>query len=138
MNNKKFIKLLQTAHAGESAAIVAYIGHYFRTRDLKINKMIQDELYHRDVLLYMLEEFDKKPSYFKDMYMIFIGIIVFLSCFLLPIKYLNKGASLIEKFGAGNYEKLSKLSLELGHKDISNLFREFEETEKQHGIILNE
>jgi rubrerythrin len=100
---------LKFNHGVEIGARLAYIGHFERTKDPKIQHIIYDEEMHKIQLEIILSEYGEVPSKLIDGAFTFIGSTIRRSCKHCPIWSLDLVARLMEGFAVVNYVRLSKL-----------------------------
>ncbi len=137
---KKFIKLMQAAYSGEQAAALAYGGHW---RVLKnpveieaIKQIEEDEWKHRKRVGEILEELGAKPSWFREKVLWFIGTSIALTCRICGYFCAAYFAGILENGNVNEYNLAYRYATELNMTHLLEDFREMEETEAEHEIIL--
>lgn len=109
---KKLVKMLQHAHAGETAAYFAYEGHIKSVRDSKIKEAIRkiqkEESDHIQMTWLMLHELGAKPSPWQDLVFTVIGKTLSVLCRVTGYFAPMYGALLIEKVGVNNYKAMAQ------------------------------
>lgn len=109
---EKLTKMLQHAHAGETAAFHAYEGHIKSVRHPEtkeaIRKVQKEELDHIRMTWFMLHELGAEPNKFQDL--LFTMIVKTLSVLCRVTGYFAPmyGALLIEKIGVNNYKEMAE------------------------------
>lgn len=136
MDQKKFIKQLQDAHAGEIGAYYAYGGHWKAVSDPAQRMMIRfiqkEELEHirtLDLMLYLLRA---TPNQRKDTVFTVIGKTLGYLCkwtgYFMPMW----GAKVIERIGVNNYKKMSATASKLQLHDFAQTLGEMYQIELEH------
>ena len=120
--------LLKFNHGLEIGALLAYLGHYLRTKDDNVWRIAVDELVHMKKIEDVLREFDEKPSKVIDSVFRVIGKTIQVLCKVCPLWSLNFIARSMELFAVFNYEKLALVYL--GHYDR---FMDIALSEESHG-----
>lgn len=119
--------LLKFNHGVEIGAYNAYLGHFKRTGQAAIHKILQDELEHRQNLKTILAWYGEKPNQTIDTAFEFIGKLVAAFCVICPIWSLDLVARTMELFAVFNYRTLAKM-----YPYFSGHFIEMAETEERH------
>lgn len=124
--------LLKFNHGVEIGARLAYIGHFKRTKDSKINFIAYDELRHRHHLEQILKYYDQEPNPIIDAIFWSIGGCIGWACQYSPLWSLNWVARIMELFAISNYVKLATVypawnltlySMAANEKDHEEYFR---------------
>ncbi len=87
LNHPKLINLLQKAYSAEKAAAFAYQGHAASVKDeiekKEINQIENDEWFHRQEVLLIMNDFDVPISKIYEIRFHIIGKIIGYSCFII-------------------------------------------------------
>lgn len=101
--------LLKFNHGVEIGARLAYLGHFERTRILKINQIAHEELMHMHTLETILRFENEVPSPTIDYLFYVIGHFIKWNCRWCPLWSLDLVARSMEIFAISNYTYLSKV-----------------------------
>ena len=119
--------LLKFNHGVEIGAYLAYVGHFKRTNDPKVQAIANEELEHREELCLTLKYYGELPNPTIDRCFTVIGKTIQLLCAVSPKFMLNFVATSMELFAVVNYSYLSVL-----YNDFHYSFKKMAETEMQH------
>lgn len=125
--------LLKFNHGVEIGARLAYLGHFERTKDPKIQLIIYDEEMHKIYLELVLSEYGEKPSKLIDGAFKLVGSLIRHACKYCPIWSLNFVARAMEAFAVVSYVKLSKL-----YPERRDAFGAMAMVEENHGKYFTE
>lgn len=103
--------LLKFNHGVEIGARLAYIGHFERTGELGIYKIIEEEAEHRLFLKSLLAYHNELPSTVIDGIFTVVGNAIRVSCRVCPLWSLDLVARVMESFAVFNYTKLARVYL---------------------------
>ncbi len=120
--------LLKFNHGVEIGAMLAYIGHYFRTEDERVWEIAMEEVRHPKTLEHILKEYDQKPSKLIDKSFGLVGTVIKYLCKICPIWSLDLVARSMELFAVFNYRRLEKI-----YPKHANTFWAMALAEEQHG-----
>lgn len=135
---KKFIYLLQNAHAGEKAAANAYWGHghslflWDPVERQELETIYREELHHRARLGEMLRELGAKPRLSREILMYCIGATICVLCLFGGWYIPMYGAGKLESTNIVEYEIAARLAFMAGHKKYIAELLEFAELEWDH------
>jgi len=101
--------LLKFNHGVEIGAKLAYLGHFKRTGEAGIYKIIEDETEHRESIRLMLLELGELPSKPIDRLFTVVGSVIQFFCLFCPLWTLDLVARSMEAFAVVNYTKLAKI-----------------------------
>jgi rubrerythrin len=119
--------MLKFTHGVEVGAHLAYVGHYARTNDRKVESIAKDELHHQALLKKILKSYNSEPDALIDFIFYLIGSTVRYLCYISPEFMLNKVAMLLELFAVFSYDKLAQ-----EFPDFEELLKSMEKTEQEH------
>lgn len=119
--------MLKFTYGVEVGAHLAYLGHYTRTKDLKVLSIAYDEDLHKKQIAIILRNHKTKPSLLINSVFFIIGNIVRYLCYISPKFLLNKVATTLELFAVFSYKELAKR-----FPDYKKVLEEMEETEQAH------
>lgn len=119
--------LLRFNYAVEIGANLAYMGHYYVTKDKEILKIANEELNHKRTCENILKVYKLKPFWGFNLLFIIIGNIIQKLCRISPKKLLNLVAKSMEIFAIFNYNKMALL-----YPEYKNIFTEMSNAEKRH------
>lgn len=123
--------LLKFNHGVEIGAYKAYIGHWYRTRDLEIARIANDEIEHREDVRQMLDKLDELPSPAIDGFFNVVGDAIQFSCKFCPLWSLDLVARVMEAFAIFNYRRLAKL-----YPQFSDKLNYMAGTEDKHAVYF--
>lgn len=136
MSEKKLIKQLKAAFAGELAAIAAYDGHVKATKDPRVSEavwnMYLEEWEHLIHVAEMLTYFGSKPNKIRNFIFKSIGKIIGFICLFSTERQMAYGAKVMERIGTVNYSKMADLADELGHEVMAERLDIMAKSEKEH------
>lgn len=137
---RRFIKLMQAAYSGELAAALAYGGHWRALKvpfEIEAVKQIEaDEWKHRKRVGEILEELNAAPSKPREKVFWTIGTSIALICRVCGYFCAAYFAGILEKGNVNEYNQAYKYAEELGLEHMLEDFREMEQTEAEHEMIL--
>lgn len=119
--------LLKFNHGVEIGAYLAYVGHFKRTNDPKVQVIANEELEHREELRLTLKYYGEVPNPVIDRFFTIVGTCIQIACKFSPRFMLNFVATSMELFAVVNYSYLSVL-----YNDFHYSFKRMAETEMQH------
>lgn len=119
--------LLKLAYAIEIGAYLAYVGHYHKSRNLKVKLIAMEELRHMIYLKQILLDFNTYPSFCLSLGFFAIGSVIRHLCKITPLRLLNLVAGSLEILNVINYNYLSKL-----FPGYESTFAEMAAAEKNH------
>lgn len=119
--------MLKFNHGVEIGAKLAYYGHFRRTGEAGIYKIIQEERIHQQHLYDILKSFNEKPSDAIDTTFVIIGNIISYLCKFCPLFMLDFVARTMEKFAVFNYKSLAKK-----YPKYQSVFEEMVSCEQRH------
>lgn len=119
--------LLKFNHGVEIGAKLAYSGHFRRTGDTKILKIIQDEMEHRNLVLKTIHQLKERPNKAIDLFFTIVGTIIKYSCKYAPLWSLDFIARSMEMFAVFNYTYLAKV-----YPQFEDRFLNMAKTEEEH------
>jgi hypothetical protein len=135
---KKFIYLLQNAHAGEKAAANAYWGHghslflWNANERKELDTIYREELHHRRRLREMLTEMGAKPRLSREVLMYCIGATICVLCLFGGWYIPMYGAGKLESTNIVEYEIAARLAYVSGNKKYIDELLDFAELEWDH------
>jgi hypothetical protein len=124
--------LLKFNHGVEIGAYLAYIGHYRRTLDVRVQAIAQDEIEHRSELVAFLKYYGECPNPVIDFCFTVVGTIIQKACHFSPRFALNFVARSMELFAVFNYDHLATI-----YPEFEYSFRHMSATEKRHATYFN-
>jgi len=137
---EKFIKLMQAAYSGEQAAALAYGGHWRSLKDPAeieaVKKIEEDEWKHRTRVGEILGELGAKPSWLREKIFWSVGTSIALICRFCGYFCAAYFAGILENGNVNEYNQAHKYATDLDMHHLLEDFREMEETEAEHEIIL--
>lgn len=120
--------LLKFNHGVEIGAYLAYVGHFKRTGELGIHKIIQDELDHRYKLRTVLQHHGETPNQIINFCFTVIGFSIQFLCKFMPIWSLDFVARIMELFAIVNYNNLKNM-----YPQYYPMWAEMANCEERHG-----
>jgi bacterioferritin (cytochrome b1) len=136
LQNRKLIKELQKAYAGELGAYQAYNHHFLATGDPAIRKIQEDEEEHVYQLEDMLGHLHASSSAWRNVLIKYIGFVLGLLCYVCTERACARGALLLEKIGVTKYKEISKLARKQGRLQMATKLSEMGKTEERHERYL--
>ena len=120
--------LIKFNHGVEIGAMLAYVGHFFRTFDDRVWEIAMEEVEHRANLKNVLSDLGEKPSPIIDGSFRLIGNLIRFLCKISPIWSLDFIARMMELFAVFNYSRLAK-----AYPQYQSLFERMASAEQVHG-----
>lgn len=111
----------------ETGAYLAYLGHFNRTGEPGIHRIMREEQQHKNTLLDFLEELGEEPSLPIVFFFLAVGSVIKFMCSFMPLWSLNFVARTMELFAVFSYKKIADL-----YPSYSRYFMEMAETEQRH------
>ena len=119
--------MLKFNHGVEIGARLAYIGHFKRTGEAGIHRIIQEEAHHRETLETILRHHGEKSNKTIDSFFNLVGSSIGWLCKFMPLWSLDFVARTMETFAVFNYGYLAvKYPMYRSH------FIEMSEAETRH------
>lgn len=137
-DDSKLIKMMKRAHAIEVGAYHAYEGHFRSIKPLTNPnrgeiKMIQvDEKIHKEELARMLSNLGSQQNYLLDATFYLIGRFISAACYVMPARWSNLGALMMEKLADPCYAGLAEEAKKQGRYDMQSKFLEMRKSEEEH------
>lgn len=119
--------LLKFNHGVEIGAMLAYFGHYKRTKDPQVLKIALQEQEHKEQIESILKWYGMTPTRLFDVPFTLVGNLIFSLCQISPLWTLDFVAKTMEIFAIFNYRKLSTL-----YPMFWNHFYQMAKTEEEH------
>ena len=123
--------LLRFTHAVEIGAYLAYLGHFKRTGEAGIYRILIEEKEHRETIVAILGLHHKRPFILFDLAFFVIGTIIQQLCRIAPIRSLGFVARVMEIFAVVSYNVLAKL-----YPNYSITFHQMADTEGRHELYF--
>jgi rubrerythrin len=133
---EELIRVLQTAHAGELAAALAYDGHARSVQSpverAEIERIRDDELDHRERVRGQLESLGAAPDARRERRMRRVGRAISAFCQVGGWFAPMYGAGRLEAGNIGEYEDAAQLARECGREDLVDDLLHMAEVEWDH------
>lgn len=130
------VQRLRLAYSGELAAARAYAGHWRSVRNpdqrASIQKIMGEELAHRERVGEMLVELGARPGWLRDRVMWCVGTLIAASCFVGGWYVPMYGAGRIEKRNIWEYEDAARRAVRAGCPNYVEEFLAMAEVEWDH------
>ena len=123
--------LLKFNHGVEIGAYLAYVGHYRRTMDSRVQAIANEELEHRSELVEFLKYYGEVPNPVIDFCFTVVGTVIQKLCHFSPKFALNFVARSMELFAVFNYDRLAKI-----YPEFEYSFKHMSNTEKRHAVFF--
>ncbi len=124
---------LKFNHGVEIGARLAYLGHYRRTGDKRVEEIADEEMRHMITLHEILEFYGEESSQAIDLFFLIVGTAIRVMCLISPRFLLNFVASSMETFAIFSYGYLS-----IVYPDFEYIFREMATAEYKHEKYFKE
>jgi hypothetical protein len=138
----RLIAVLRHAHAGETAAIFAYRGHWKSVRDReerrKLQQIEQDEKDHLEIVAGFLDELGVGPNHRRDRVFWWIGKLIGVLCRLGGWFVPMYGAGMLERPNIEEYEFAARHAWIAGREDWCDTLLRLAEVEWDHEAWLRE
>ena len=119
--------LLRFTHAVEIGAYLAYTGHFKRTGEAGIYKIMTEEKEHREMIVTILTHHNREPFILFDLFFFIVGTTIQQLCRIAPVRCLDFVARIMEMFAVVSYNALAQL-----YPNYSNTFHQMADTEGRH------
>ncbi len=142
LNHPKLINLLQKAYSAEKAAAFAYQGHAASVKDenekKEINQIENDEWFHRQEVLLIMNDFDVPISKIYEIKFHIIGKIIGYSCFIIGRFMPFYFAGNLESSNVCEYFRMKQYFNSLKISKYDKLLYDLGIKEKEHEIYFLE
>jgi len=140
ITQKKFIRILQDAHAGELAAAYAYQAHarslWRRPERAEVERIEEAEWHHRRLVGTMLHELGARPRRRRELLMACIGRFFGSLCFVTGWFGPMYAAGRLEAMNIEQYADARTLANELGYQQYAADLTEMIAEEARHEVFF--